>query len=603
MGQDGHPTREEWIGRIREAATLDEVIDLGSEGLGAMRERWGDDFGAVRALRRLWQSASFLAGVPEEGLKNKEGQLLLDRDRAKEAGLLAAKEFAVALIAPMGSEDPIGAASAAVGRARDGAAKAFAEAAGKKTFGHDAEMTDCAIGAWARIQSFFFKEVEIASRDWFDWEDLRARPNGGNGPRAGSKSGLEESASTEISEKEIDVLDRNFRKTEPLADADEMARRFGFRGVRLGAMGSEISRKSARALADAFGDLGKKAGIPSQAIGLGGLELCVGMDLGIKAGHHNPISKELSFGARPGFVGHEWTHALEHFAEKANSPELTSALKDLREGIRDLRQDGDSAKGLLSTLRSEAEAELRETAGMLASFAKAKGKEDFARWAIGPGTNKHGEPDPSEELQEKWRGVICRGTRSSGGLIPREREEAMRLAREMVQKAWDPEKPSPNWEALEEMTDGALMRLRWASEAEKMAVSGKSAFEIFASLQDRKESEWIQRGIKAGYWSSEKEMLARAAESFFHDPDSPALAYVEAEDYSSPQGKERASLEGKFQKLMRAAARELGREEAMEAQAESAAPILAAASPAEVAARLRQRRGDPEIAQRRDLSL
>lgn len=436
MEKARYPTREEWIGKIRAAATLDEVVDLGSEGLGAMREHWGDSFEAARTARRLWLSASFLAGVPEEGLRNKDGKILLDRDRAKDAGILAAKDFAIGLMAPLEKSEDLW---LAVFGARRMAEKSFADAVrGGATFGaFDPECADFAIGAWARSQSYFLKEVEIASRDWDDWEDLRSRPNGGLARRSAAPS------PAEPSEREEDVLAEALRRAEPLEDADAMAQKFGFRCVRMGGRGSEISRKSAAALEEAFGALAKRAGIPEEAIGLGGLELSAGLDLGSCDAHCLPASKSLAFGAA-GFVAHEWTHALEHFAESGEFPEIRSALRNLREEIGSLRQDEIPARELLGKLKAEAAGALWASESRLAHLAKSIGDERLVAWAIDPGSDARVAPRASEPLKAAWLEAISDGKDERGLRIPREREEAIAMARDIFEKGSGAEKPHPD---------------------------------------------------------------------------------------------------------------------------------------------------------------
>ncbi len=304
---------------------------------------------------------------------------------------------------------------------------------------------------------------------------------------------------------------------------DRLRHAFGFSMISCGPEGGALQGlASAASIQEAFFALSRRLAAPAQSIGLGGLGVLLNCDLGPAGGALHGSGWSLAFSYPPGSVAHEWTHAFERHVEILGTAPQREALRAVREAIASMPRDP-----ALATLFAEApvEAERARQRAFLARILSVRGTpaaQELARSGeVPPDTMREwlsamDEPDESRMLS-RLRGAIA--SVSAPGYLPPDTLALSRQADRMAEAY-----------AARSLRQRALRR------------DGKSVFALLAAEAD--ETLALEGASEVpGYWSTPREMLARAAESFFHDDAVPALAWVGPEDFSSPKGLERASIE------------------------------------------------------------
>lgn len=576
-GQESVPSREEWIGRIRSARSLEEVSRLGTEGLGPLRGEWGDDFAQVRALRQFWAQCSFRVGEP----------------RWETAALESAKALAEELMAPAPSRSPEGAfdmrwLEERMGAARRQAAQPF-EALGLG----EPEAGRAALGDSGWGLSSEPVAVALLSRQWGDWAALE-----GDAvrfladPEAGRPKGVVFPS---------DVRHHQVREAIRAAEGEaaspeeigEMARRFGFGEIRIGAGAAGRALRQAKQIGRACERLASKANLPDRAIGLGGIGLNIGINLGDSEARFSYPRKPdpsrrnwIEFGDPAGSLGHEWTHALEFHAATADPGASGARLASgaLAEAWRDAPQD----PGAAATLREEMRQALRGAKALLdqkAAIALAlRGRPEKAA-SLGVRRIEAADPkeDPEWGRYEKESPPEALARETDRLLAGAERGSFAKMAAFARLWLWSRSALDPgaagHAAALLDTAKGYL-RIRSGSRAiERRLEEGASAFAA--------ATEWA--GVLGGegfgrYYESALERAARVGEGFFHDPEIPALAFAHPRDASRPQGVERAHANEAFGRLLGAY-----RERFLEREAQESARLEGEGAPG-LRSRLRELR-------------
>lgn len=565
--------RREWIEKIRSAESLEEVSRLGTEGLGPIRAAWGDDLEGVRALRQFWSLCSFRAGDE-------------DADRSA-AALESAKRLAVAMMIPARLPE-----SGAISRSRwleealGSASKAAAEPFARNGMG-PWEASRAALGEYGASAAMQAFSVEIMSRQWGDWESLR-------GERA--KPRKDRTAHPELAspyEARFDEVRAALREGEGRLEGRgerEVARiaaRFGLGEIRIGAGTGGRFSSLAASLGDALARLAERSGFPEELVGLGGLSVGLGMDLGDAEARFRPLGGKagcIEMGDPPGSLGHEWTHALEFWARRAD-PKASGAriaFDALEDVWRSAPQDPAAAEHLRREMGEELEAQTARMASRYAGAIARDGKPDRARelgiepgdrsWDVSEGGvgGPFGKPAPAKLREEIGR--MLEGA-DLGGFAALKAKARIRLwAREAMGKGY-----------------GAEVRDLMVKDAERLMRMARGRREILARLDEGSSAMWagaewaghLVGGNFRSYLLSGLERAARVGEGFFHDPEAPMLAWAHGRDPVRPQGLERERANEAFSRVL-----EASRERLLEAKAEREAKVEACGEEALLEARV-----------------
>lgn len=306
-------------------------------------------------------------------------------------------------------------------------------------------------------------------------------------------------------------------------DAFERLRHaFGFSMVSCGPDGgARQGIASAEAIQEAFFALSRKLSAPAETLGLGGLGILLNCDLGPAGGALHGNGWSLGFSHPPGSVAHEWTHAFERHVEILGTPAQKASLAAVRDAVASLPRDPALAERFA---HAPVEAEERRQIAFLAKVLSVRGTpEAQALGAAG---------EIPESLRDAWLSAMrfpdpdgmigalqaAIETHSAPGYLP---PDGLALARQE--------------ERMAEAFYSKSLRERALRE------SDLSVFALLAREADESLA-FSMPGDPPRYWSSPREMLARAAEAFFHDDATPSLAWVSPEDFSSPKLSELESL-------------------------------------------------------------
>lgn len=490
---------------IGKAQGLAQVLELANKAL-AERQSWGDDFTGSCAAAKKWAGFFFPIDAPESGAEIR-GEIF-DRNDFLAVGVSAAKAVAKALLAPLPPADDEKNRQAnwdRVSRAVEQSATstlAFSALAGQ-AYAHD-------LFGFESLFSSSAKEWEAAAhiKTWEPMEALLLRPH---------ESQLETScgaSGASAFRAQWDACSSDFSSVGALMRETDV----GFMlsgpagGVGVIAKGAELLRQSYR-------QLGELTELPKEALSMGLRGMALNLRSDSSLAYHNPAVNLMAFGSAPSHLGHEWTHLMDHRVQKHGTAAQKKALAELNAAPFKLAPD----PALVSSRREEM---IKGCRDMLGHFLHAKGKDDLVqRHAIAPK-----EEGGEWSCDDAFFNEIAKA--AGEGLEPYTRA---------IVAARDPSKPEINADALE----------WWWGEIKEAAGLNPQANAVCDFVREAQ----IQDGLgyaKKGYFTSEKEMIARIAEAHFYARgSSPAVAWERVGGARiEPRGQEAIELSGKYQNLI-----------------------------------------------------
>lgn len=537
--------RDEALARIGQARSFVELFDLANRAQ-AERLSWGDkpDLAAAQAL--YWKKFSFMVHVDEGGaVPFGEGPDKIARAPLLAASFKAAQTAASETLRPA---DSAGEFEKMFRVAKAKVEKAYADSIGEATGKRPANVFLASGGLEAALAQprELLDEAEAGLKRLFSKGagDL----DGPLTPKEAAARLIEESlgkqsaevylSSMGLSAEEEAARLAQWKAAPSSPDAiGELAGRKGFKYIAAGpAGGMESAAKSAWVVNGALDAISEATGLPENQVHAGVAGLHLNLDHGGALAYYHSGKNFMGFNQVPVSVGHEWTHALDANVERLGTPAQRNALAALKEATQSMEPD----------LREHAKmrvAKLAEASEMVARFLEDKGKEEYR----------------SLYLEKLANGDV---RLSPAGLLALEKNSAQLSG-------------FGNW--LEQMRDPKAepIKREGMEYAHGLAQGSKTApgrSPVFLEYAKELDAE-MAGGAKKGYWSSAKEMIARAAEEFFSKRNNPALAYADrSETRVLPAGTEAERLSA----LMENWHAECAKETCFALSKERTAPSLAA---------------------------
>ena len=231
-------------------------------------------------------------------------------------------------------------------------------------------------------------------------------------------------------------------------------------------------------------------------------------------------------------VGHEWTHAMEFLNKKRlrERSEMTRAYGQLHPHIESLPLDPEIGETYLAYLSSRMNAFRGELKADLIGFLSESGRPTLRAAAVHDNVL-------TPEVESAFDAFLLRA----------EKEDIKEVAPQM--REWLESLgtlPRVNWAG--EITDrvsSAFVLTAWSErlksvERQKVLLSQNKPVFLIDAWERTTEKRWTigKQDREIEYYMQPHELLARTAESVFHDEACPRLGFVEDGDYSSPKGGE-----------------------------------------------------------------
>lgn len=507
--------REEALERIGQAKSFAELFELANS---AQMERlsWGDNPELAVAQALYWKKFSFMVHAHEGGaVPFGEGAQRIARDPLLAASFKAAKTAAAQTLLPAGTEAEFQKMFRA---AKDEVDRAYAESIEQST-GKKPGMVWMASGG---LEAVLVQSGELLDEAKAALKKMDLNSPGDKGAAAnvireslGPQSAENYLNSLALGEEEKAARLAQWREAPSSLDAiGELVGKKGFRYIAAGpAGGMESVGKSAWLLNGALDAISEAAGLPESEVhaGLAGLHL--NLDHGGAMAFFHSGKNFLGFNQMPISVGHEWTHALDTNVERLGTPAQKQALAALKEATQSMEPD-------LQEHAKMRDAKLSEASEMMGAFLEGKGKEEYRALYVEKQGNGEARLNPAglEALSKNSYTLSEFGNWLS----------AMR----------DPKAEPINREGME-YVHGLVQ--------DSQASPGKGP--VFLDNAKALDAD-MAGGAKKGYWSSSKEMIARAAEVFFSKKGNPVLAYVDSNEMRTlPAGTEAERLSAMMEKL------------------------------------------------------
>lgn len=517
-------TRAQALADLQACTDLASVVAVANRALGAQRQAWGDTLEEAANAAHLWSLASFpVAAAPTLSLHSRHGVLegvkgpalvasALDMAKALASGLLQPGLDARARDRFLNRTFPEAALAIGVQHGVFNAQLPTREAPvyTSLVLGTDLEIagaTPMATSALAqaRAPSWDHLQALLAAPDPSPPESVAH----GTIPRPGD-------VPTMIDGLAIPETDSN------AAPFEALVREGGFSHVSAGpAGGLAQAANAAGQTLGAVRELARMTGLSSTAVGLDGLTLTVntGFNEDRLEAYYNAGTRRIAMGARCEHLGHEWVHALEHYIERAQDPELTHALERLRQRLNTLTPDTERLQAVEPQLQVErahlthtVTEHLRTHGTFLTRLAARHGYLPTAvRTALNHALRDHAPADTAERLGQALAANTARG------------------------------KPLLAQVFLEDMVGKTTFEAQRAALLHHGLRQGRSFFDTASRDADL--------GQKRSYWSSLQELLARASEAFFTQSQNPALASAYDADPLRPLGQERVQCAQAFEQF------------------------------------------------------
>lgn len=494
--------RAQALAAIEAAEDMPRALDLANQAL-AQRHGWGDDLAGSCAAAKKWAGFLFPIAAPEAGAELR-GQVL-DRDLFLKVGLLAAKAVAKALLAPLpageGEKTRQENWARVSGAAEREAQSALACAFGDKVFAHDVFGVD---SLFANSSAEWEKAAHVKA--WSQMEDLLLRPHESQLATSCGVSGAEPfGAQWEASSDDFSSVAELMRQTDV--------------GVVLAgpAGGAGVIAKGASLLRESYRQMGELTRLPNEALAMGLRGIALNLRSDARLAYHNPVISLMAFGSAPSHLGHEWTHLMDHRVQKMGTEKQKKALAELKAAPFKAEPDPE----LVSARRNEMVKDCRE---MLGFFLHTKGKADLAERHARPPKEKGGRWDCDDDFFTQ---------------ISKAAAEGFEPYMEALDNARDPAKPQINREAAQ----------WWHGEMEEAAGRNAKANAVCDFVRQAQIKDTLGHA-KKGYFTSEKEMIARVGEVYFYARGAgPGVAWENLES-AQPKGREAVDLARAYQHLM-----------------------------------------------------
>ena len=463
-------SRERYLAEIASARDLASVFELANAAM-ARREEWGDGLQASAASATKWSSFCFPAFCEKKGAMVRGS--LIPREAYLEIGLVGAKAAAAKLLGPIAAVSD--------------------EAQALRTWSaRNAETEAAATAAGAAAYKKAMGAKSFAASDFYGLEALYASAPQGWEKAAHVKT-FEETAIGLLAPHEktfgadgvsgYKTVDRpQWEAASGSVDAPaQLMAAAGVTFLNSGPAGGMLGlRKGCALLREAYQELSARSGISLGMLGLDLDGLQLNMSQSGSIAFHNPTAKTMGFGPVPCVLGHEWTHLLDASINRQGDAAQKAALAALKSATRSVPPDPELARLYVEDKRDQ-EAEtlgyfLRDKALPEARDAYLAGSPDDPRCAA--------------KFLELCAEACAKGEAEWNRFL---------IA------AWSPAAEPISPEGAKFCYEG----IRKACGIDPDPLERESEFMRQAILHDE------MGHAKKGYYVSDTEMIARAAESYW----------------------------------------------------------------------------------------
>lgn len=521
------------LAKAQSARSIAELMEVMRAALGSARKDWGDSLELSAQSAHAWLSCSFIVGVPRQGwtpylyqsdIPPQEPDPWVDPQATERATLAAAKGIAQALLAPQTQQD---AAQSQWRRASESLGASFLRELGLRLA---PEAASLAFG------DRFSERPPQGLSPWVpyptaSWAQLDARLSGSahwNHLDQGSCHGWP----------------MGFQSDERMANAHQVADRFGLREVRVGtqqAMGASAARLAR--MGEALGRMARRAGLLDEHMGLDGLALIAGShfpndlmgyqhelthSLALRESHFSCVPVRASSEA---LLGHEWTHALENWV--AIGPSGALARQRMTQARQAIERCPPDPRLMRQWQRAPVLESWREACKALS--------EHPAR----------GEPPSFRAGSLRWR---------------IEARKALGMGSQSLYQWLAPQLSASPLGALTQLGEfSEALCLKWAREQQEMALRQRDSRQRPQASVFLREAQRQSRATGETYWIARSELLARSSETFFGGArtdnvrDSQSIFLV-------PHQAEASYIHQSFKRLLKACADQLRLQQATRAR-------------------------------------